>query len=241
MLTQRSRGNDTISVRCAAGFDVDDHQACRSAHPARATEFPNAFCCVGFLTNDRVSEPRSRKFSPFGGAAAGDELDARDAVDLLVDELVDADDGAGHRDRGDDQRDHVAPGEGAQRRTSRFHVEEESYREPPAGPGRAALPSSAVSLLAPPLVAADSGPPDRSASPVVLRTAGGWIAAADPVEVVAATGPEAFARARHADAGVVGRLPRATTSGGRSSGSRPGSSTTSASPTCSWPATRPAP
>jgi para-aminobenzoate synthetase component I len=51
-----------------------------------------------------------------------------------------------------------------------------------------------VSLLAPPLVAADSGPPDRSASPVVLRTAGGWIAAADPVEVVAATGPEAFAR-----------------------------------------------
>ena len=51
-----------------------------------------------------------------------------------------------------------------------------------------------MSLLAPPLVAADSGPPDRSASPVVLRTADGWIAAADPVEVVAATGPEAFAR-----------------------------------------------
>ena len=52
----------------------------------------------------------------------------------------------------------------------------------------------------PPLVAADSGPPDRSASPVVLRTAGGWIAAADPVEVVAATGPEAFDAPRHVDA-----------------------------------------
>ena len=56
MLTQRSRGNDTISVFFAPGSTWTTIMVSELTVPG----VPNAFCCCFVFTKARVSEPRSR-------------------------------------------------------------------------------------------------------------------------------------------------------------------------------------
>ena len=188
MFTQRSRGNDTINVRCAAGSMWTTIIVSERA-PASAVGLPNAFSCVWFFTNERVSEPRSRKFSPLGGAAAVMSLTRGMrstfwSMNLLTATTaptiaIAATPSAMTKRRAKARND----------ATVRTHFGASSYRPVPARPGRGGATLRTVLVNPPAVVEADI-----ACGPVVLRTNDGWVTAADPVEVVTASGPEALDR-----------------------------------------------
>ena len=206
ILTHRSRGNDTISVRFALGLDVEHHH--RVGQRRRLDLRVAEGLLVGRVLDEgaRVGADQ-QEVRAARRIGRGRQLDPRDGVELAVDDVVDRDDRAPHEEHRGPEGDREAAREGAQRRAAGTHersmlpVDRSTALSGQSGRTRhpTGVPSSNVALLRPVPPRDPFALPiaEAAAFPAVVQRGSATIVTAGPSEVVVADGEAAFDALEH--------------------------------------------